>query len=351
MLRAGQCDLCALAADVEHAGCSDDAGDNDSGRGFGCVLAHPVAGKRAVVGLELHMVGQKYKALIVDGEPESRRSTARALAQVGFDADLAGDGHEAQRRLDGDQYDLVVTELKMPKMHGHALALDVLSRPTPPKIVVLTRLTEPRLVRDLLARGVQDFIYKSTPADLLGTKLLSLFEQNTWRQSQASAAGDGGESSSVNLLEDIEKTVAGISDSYAEQLKSAFETEDAIASPPRNMAEFVKQLAMDERAQEQADMSRHANVRAAARVAVQTTAVAVEMNADLKPQGSPFQLALRDISKTGARLLNTRTLSSTHLAVSWKAVTLRYCTFYLPLTVTRSQPIGRFYDVGGKFGV
>jgi len=297
------------------------------------------------------MSGQTYKALVVDSDLASRRDTSHALSLVGFEPKSAGDGREALRMLDKAKYDLVVTDLKMPQMNGHALAINVLSRPQPPKVVVLTRLTEPRLVRDLLARGVDDFIYKSTPAPLLGTKLLSLFDRDHWRQAQATAASEGGEANREDMMAEIEKAIAIVSDHYAERLKPAFEGSNSIPEPPRAMADFVKQLALDEGAQSEADLSSQANVRAAARISVDANVFAVEMNSDLKPQGPAFQLALRDISKTGARLLNTRTATTTHLGLSWKAATLRYCTFYVPLALTRSQPKGRFYDVGGKFGV
>lgn len=297
------------------------------------------------------MSGQPYKALVVDSDSSSRRETTHALALAGFEPKAAGDGREALKILDNAQYDLVVTDLKMPQMNGHALALQVLSRPESPKVVVLTHMTEPRLVRDLLARGVDDFVYKSTPGPLLGTKLLSLFDRDRWREAQAAADPVSQEASRENLMAEIEKAIAIVSDHYAERLKPAFEGSNAIPEPPRAMADFVKQLAQDEGSESEAEMSSQANVRGATRISVETNVYAVEMNSDLKPRGPAFQLALRDISKTGARLLNTRTATTTHLGLSWKAATLRYCTFYVPLALTRSQPKGRFYDVGGKFGV
>ena len=52
--------------------------------------------------------------LIVDDEKVIRRLVAKALADEGFQCDLAADGDEAAQLLAEHQYDLLVTDLKMP---------------------------------------------------------------------------------------------------------------------------------------------------------------------------------------------------------------------------------------------
>ena len=61
-----------------------------------------------------------------------------ALRQRGFNCDSAADGIEAAERLIGAQYDLVVTDLKMPNKHGHALATQLLALDERPVIIVHT---------------------------------------------------------------------------------------------------------------------------------------------------------------------------------------------------------------------
>src|SRR6476660_1436813 len=48
----------------------------------------------------------------------------------------------------------------MPHSNGHSLAVSLLAEPNPPTVVMLTGLTEPKLARDLLARGVRDVVFK-----------------------------------------------------------------------------------------------------------------------------------------------------------------------------------------------
>lgn len=104
-----------------------------------------------------------HRALVVDDEVLVRQLTVRALTAEGFRCQAAVDGVEALRMVDQNDYDLVVTDLRMPNGHGHGLAATLLAREHRPVIMVLTGFLEPRIARDLLARGVDDIVFK--PAD------------------------------------------------------------------------------------------------------------------------------------------------------------------------------------------
>jgi two-component system chemotaxis response regulator CheY len=43
---------------------------------------------------------------------------AEAFGDAGFLVDRAGDGEEAMARLEGGHYDLIISDLKMPRMDG-----------------------------------------------------------------------------------------------------------------------------------------------------------------------------------------------------------------------------------------
>ncbi len=117
-------------------------------------------------------------ALVVDDDVMVRILTMRALTRVGFQCDGASDGNEAIALADGTQYDAVVTDLKMPNMHGHALAVELLTREHHPLLFVLTAVTEPRMVKDLLFRGVADVLLKPIDYVHLATKVKSRVDAN-----------------------------------------------------------------------------------------------------------------------------------------------------------------------------
>ena len=58
--------------------------------------------------------------LVVEDEPALAAAVSEALTDAGFHVDSAGDGQYALERIREKVYDLVVCDLKMPRMDGHA---------------------------------------------------------------------------------------------------------------------------------------------------------------------------------------------------------------------------------------
>jgi CheY-like chemotaxis protein len=119
-----------------------------------------------------------FRALVVDDEPAVRRLTLLSLVACGFSCDVASDGLEAETLIDQHPYDVVVTDLRMPQRHGHALTVALLKRSSlRPAIVVLTGVAEPRLAEDLLVRGVEAIEFKPVNYKLFSAKVLGIAER------------------------------------------------------------------------------------------------------------------------------------------------------------------------------
>ena len=58
------------------------------------------------------------RVLVVEDEPALAAAVSDALADAGFVVDRAGDGEEALARVSERSYDLVVCDLKMPRLDG-----------------------------------------------------------------------------------------------------------------------------------------------------------------------------------------------------------------------------------------
>src|SRR5262245_46769892 len=120
-----------------------------------------------------------YRALVVDDDPAIRNLTVQALSAKGISCHVAANGLEADAQLEIQTYDVVVTDLRMPQRHGHALAVDLVSRPSGrPAIVVLTGVAEPRLAEDLLVRGVDAIEFKPVDFRLFAAKVWAIIERH-----------------------------------------------------------------------------------------------------------------------------------------------------------------------------
>ena len=74
----------------------------------------PVRGPRTVAVEH----AQEAAVLVVEDEPALAAAVAEALTDAGYSVDRAGDGEEALERIDEREYDLVVCDLKMPRLDG-----------------------------------------------------------------------------------------------------------------------------------------------------------------------------------------------------------------------------------------
>jgi DNA-binding response OmpR family regulator len=124
------------------------------------------------------MSDQDLRVLVVD-EPAIRRRVAMALSKHGVQCDHAENGVDALRLMKSTRYDAVVTELAMPQMNGHALAVEILSMPDRPLVMIVTGIQEPRLAQDLMARGVDDLLFKPVDFAGLALKLKILLDRRT----------------------------------------------------------------------------------------------------------------------------------------------------------------------------
>ncbi|HEX4145673.1 MAG TPA: response regulator [Pirellulales bacterium] len=122
-----------------------------------------------------------YQALIIDDEPVLRQALARALGQPRFHCDFAENGRQALRMIAEQRYDLVVTDLRMPEVNGHQLAVELLGRADRPIVIVVTGVTEPKIERDLRSRGVDEIMFKPIDYSILAARALAMIESRAAR--------------------------------------------------------------------------------------------------------------------------------------------------------------------------
>jgi two-component system KDP operon response regulator KdpE len=99
------------------------------------------------------------RVLLADDEPGIRKVVRDALEREGHDVVTAVDGEEALERFSEANFDLVVTDLAMPKVGGLELVQEVRRRSSVP-VLVLTVRNEEREKVHLLDAGADDYVTK-----------------------------------------------------------------------------------------------------------------------------------------------------------------------------------------------
>ena len=105
----------------------------------------------------------EYKILVVDDEKGIRKFLSIALTRIdGVSVELAESGEEALRRIDREQFDLVLTDLKMPKMDGLQLLSEIINSKPDILTVLMTGYGTYRLRPRSDKRG-SERLYHETP--------------------------------------------------------------------------------------------------------------------------------------------------------------------------------------------
>ncbi|MFA6442920.1 MAG: response regulator [Sterolibacterium sp.] len=128
------------------------------------------------------------KILVVDDDPVVSKSIGRVLSNKGYAVISAQNGEEALSKLDGEKYDLVFTDIKMPGMSGLEVAERVkASQPWLPVVIVTGYGTDANEAR-AAAAGVSGFLRKPLSPEMIeGSTEQALKEAEALRMAEAVA--------------------------------------------------------------------------------------------------------------------------------------------------------------------
>lgn len=124
----------------------------------------------------------KDKLLIIDDEKNIREGLQRALTLDGYDVMLASDGREALDRIDEGDIDLVITDLKMPRLSGEELMKDALENYPYLPIIILTGHGTIENAVEAMRNGAYDFITKPLNIDKLSLIVKRALENSSLKR-------------------------------------------------------------------------------------------------------------------------------------------------------------------------
>ncbi len=111
------------------------------------------------------MLPEKKQVLIVDDEPNLRKILAAQLSRDGYDVLLAEDGEQGLALLRENHIDLVVTDLRMPKVDGMTLLREALAHDPDLPIVMITAHGTVDTAVEALKLGAFDYLTKPFDKD------------------------------------------------------------------------------------------------------------------------------------------------------------------------------------------
>ncbi len=110
---------------------------------------------------------QRARVLVVDDEPDIRRSLQRLVNRFGYTAKSAGSAEEADRMLSADRFDVLMLDIELPRMKGVEFLGWALSRDPEMAVIMLTGLDLPEVAIECLDHGARTYLVKPVEVDFL----------------------------------------------------------------------------------------------------------------------------------------------------------------------------------------
>lgn len=108
------------------------------------------------------------RVLVAEDEPDTRHGIERLLGYKGYQVEGASDGLEAAEKLRSRRFDVVVSDLRMPRLDGMGLLRLTANGRTRPAFVIVTAYGTTDSAAEAKVLGVSDFIQKPfAPAELV----------------------------------------------------------------------------------------------------------------------------------------------------------------------------------------
>ena len=105
------------------------------------------------------------RILIVDDEERMRHLLSIMLSRRGYHVDQAGDGVQALEMIKAAPFDMIITDIKMPRMDGVELLKRIVEMEIPPPVVFITAFATVESAVDAMRQGAVDYIIKPFEED------------------------------------------------------------------------------------------------------------------------------------------------------------------------------------------
>lgn len=110
------------------------------------------------------MENNSISILIVDDEEHTRLGYAEVLRLEGYSVDVAENGKVALKKMEENDFDIIVTDLRMPEMDGMALIENIRKIKNEQKVIVITAFGTFKTYKQAKDVGITIFLNKPVRA-------------------------------------------------------------------------------------------------------------------------------------------------------------------------------------------
>ena len=100
------------------------------------------------------------RTILVCDDEEIIRSSVKLVLEKDYQLVFAGDGEEGLKQFNAQPVDLVLLDLKMPKMDGLAMLKELMSRQPAPRVLMLTAYHSVEVAQRATQLGAIDYVTK-----------------------------------------------------------------------------------------------------------------------------------------------------------------------------------------------
>ncbi len=128
------------------------------------------------------MINRPNKILIVDDEPNMLHMLSAVLQQDGFDPYTADTGHKALELVSAENFDFILTDVRMPGMDGLQLLENIRERGIDVIVIVMSAYGNIELALEAIRKGAYDYISKPFKTDEVVLTLRKASERERLRR-------------------------------------------------------------------------------------------------------------------------------------------------------------------------
>ncbi|MGD9968942.1 MAG: response regulator transcription factor [Sulfuricurvum sp.] len=109
---------------------------------------------------EVKKFSERLKILYVEDNVELRQTTAALFSSLFESVDIAGNGEEGLEKYNKNVYDIVITDINMPKMNGLDMIDQIYEINPEQKIIAISAHDEPDILIRMIRKGISSFVLK-----------------------------------------------------------------------------------------------------------------------------------------------------------------------------------------------